>query len=99
MTLIDNGPWTGGNLVFPKSHKYYRHIAETYHRPMKDEHGYISSGSSLPIAMQAEPELFGSPIMAKLQAGDAFVWGEPERLHTTALAAFHTDRRCVQTTG
>ena len=76
VTLIDNGPHTGGNLVFPKSHRYFRHIAETYHRPMKDEHGSINSNSSLPIAMKAEPELFGAPIMAKLKAGDAFVWDD-----------------------
>ena len=74
VTLMDNGPHTGGNLVFPKSHKYFRHIAETYHRPMKDEHGYINSGSSLPAAMRAEPSLFGAPIMAALKAGDVFVW-------------------------
>ena len=94
VTLIDNGPWTGGNLVFPKSHKYYRHIAETYHRPMKDQHGYISSGSSLPIAMQAEPELFGSPIMAKLMAGDAFVWGEHDLLRLLAHALLATACDC-----
>ena len=72
VTLIDNAPHSGGNVIFPGSHKYFRHIAETYHRPMKDEHAYINSGSSLPIAMAAEPELFGTPIMAKLHAGDAF---------------------------
>jgi len=76
VTLIDNGPHTGGNVVFPRSHKYFRYIAETYHRPMKEQHAYINSGSSLPAAMAAEPDLFGTPIMAKLKAGDAFVWDD-----------------------
>ena len=45
VTLIDNGPHTGGNVVFPKSHLYFRHIAETYHKPIAAQHAYINSGT------------------------------------------------------